>query len=82
MKKSLIALALAGTLLLTGCSDGLLSSPTTNDLKAPDAYYEIDTWGANSEVYEFTPTTAPEKTCVLFLTDSVDAATMQCFDKQ
>jgi hypothetical protein len=82
MKKSLIGLAFAGTLLLTGCSDGLFSSPSTNELRVPDAYYEIDTWGSNSEVYEFTPVTAPEKTCVLFLTDSVTAATMQCFDKK
>lgn len=51
---------------------------------APDQkpfYYELDTWGRNSDVYEFTPVNAPWKLCVVFLTDSDLRPAMQCFDK-
>jgi hypothetical protein len=77
MKKSLLTLAIAAG-LLAGCSG---SGPLSNKLKQVDSYYEIDTWGSNSEIYEFTPENAPEKLCVLFLTDSTKATAMQCFDK-
>ncbi len=66
---------------LTACDDGAFTTPTTNDLVSPAANYELDTWGANSEIYEFSPKLAPEKHCIVFLTDSINAATMQCFDK-
>ena len=51
------------------------------ELRNVDAGYEIDTWGSNSEVYEFTPKTAPWKICVVYLPDNLKSSSMQCFDK-
>jgi hypothetical protein len=66
---------------LTGCGDGFITTATTNDLMQPDHNYEIDTWGSNSEVYEFTPKSAKTKSCVFVMLDSGRAMSMFCFDK-
>jgi len=68
--------------LLIGCRDGAMTTPTTNPLVTPDYAYEIDTWGANSEIYEFTPKSHKGKTCVLFALDNLAAVGLQCFDKE
>ena len=73
MKKYLL---LVIAVALTGC-DGVVD-PNTYPLMQPSAEYELDTWGSNSEVYEFTPKTAPDHTCVVFLTDSSLRPAMQC----
>jgi hypothetical protein len=67
--------------LATGCSDGIFTTATTNPLVSPDYNYEIDTWGANSEVYEFTPKSDVTKTCVFVMLDNARAMSMQCFNK-
>ena len=45
--------------------------------------FEINTHDINGdgEIYEFTPPTAPHKTCVVFMIYSRQSVTMQCFDK-
>jgi hypothetical protein len=48
----------------------------------PDYAYEIDTWGGNSEIYEFTPRSNSAKTCVMFMLDSGKAMSLECFDKE
>ena len=68
-------------LFISGCENGSFTTPTTNDLVTPDHNYEIDTWGANSEVYEFTPKSNTAKTCVYVMLDSGKATSMECFDK-
>ncbi len=45
----------------------------------PDAQYSIETSGYNIRVYEFTPLTDPERTCVIATTN--EKMQMQCFDK-
>ena len=77
--KSLIAVTLA--IILVGCSDGAVTTTTTNDLVQPQFNYEIDTWGFNSEVYEFTPKSNTKKTCVFVMLDSGSGMGLQCFDK-
>lgn len=83
MKKLLPILIL---LTMIGCQPaaaGLVSQILNNaPLQKPDANYELDTYGANSEVYEFTPRTAPEKTCIVFMLDNLKSMSMQCFDKK
>ena len=79
MKK--ILLVAAAALALTACEDGAITTVTTNDLMTPNFNYEIDTWGSNSEVYEFTPKSHPGKSCVMFMLDSGAAMGLQCFDK-
>ena len=78
MKKVIVLIFM---LLLAGCSDGMFTTTTTNDLAQPNYNYEIDTWGSNSEVYEFTPKSNTNKTCVFVMLDSGKAMAMQCFNK-
>lgn len=80
MKRSMIVLVMA-LLALTGCNDGAFTTATTNDLMVPDHNYEIDTWGSNSEIYEFTPKSNSGKSCVFLMLDSGSAMGLQCFDK-
>jgi len=51
-----------------------------NPLIDPDFYYEIDTWGTNADVFEFTPRSNPDYTCVNVGGGSSRA--LQCFPKQ
>lgn len=79
IKKLFGGLAVIGmAMAVTGCN---LSAPTFSHLETPDAAYEVDTWGSNSEVYEFTPQTAKGKTCVMLMLDSGRAMGLECFDK-
>jgi len=83
MKKLLLA-AIAAALLSTqafGFWTASMSAPTTGKLVQPDHEYEIDTWGFNSEVYEFTPRSHTGYTCVMLMLDSGKAMGMQCFPK-
>jgi len=83
MKKILIAL-IALTLFATTASaffSGPTSAPTTGKLVKPVHEYEMDTWGFNSEVYEFTPRSNTNYTCVMFMLDSGAAMGLQCFPK-
>lgn len=52
-----------------------------SELRNPDASYELDTWGANSEVYEFTPKTSPDTVCVVYILDNLKSVSMECFPK-
>lgn len=82
MKKLLTALTAT---VIIGCQPaaaGINDIFNNVPLQKPDANYELDTYGANSEVYEFTPVTAPEKTCVVFMLDNLKSMSMQCFDKK
>ena len=50
-------------------------------LEDADHTYELDTWGSNSEVYEFMPKSNPNYTCVFLMLDSGKALGFQCFPK-
>lgn len=75
MKKLLII-----TVLVFGLAacDG---APSSVSLVDPDHAYEIDTWFENSEVYEFTPKSNSNYTCVMLMLDSGAAMGLQCFPK-
>jgi len=68
-------------LALVGCEDGRFTTNSTNDLMNPDHNYELDTWGENSEIYEFTPKSNPSMTCIMFMLDNGKAMGLQCFPK-
>ena len=76
-----LAIAIAAALTLTACADGVLTTPNTAALVNPTEAYELDTWGANSELYEFTPRSNKSMTCVVFILDNTKAMSMQCFPK-
>jgi len=68
MKKTTLKIiaSIAIVLSITGCNtnnDGegkqVGTSLSNNDLFEPDYYYEIDTWGSNADVFEFTMKSNP-----------------------
>jgi hypothetical protein len=67
--------------VLTSCSDGVVTAFSTGELVTPDHSYEIDTWGTNSEIYEFTPKNDPTATCVFVMLDSGNDMGLHCFKK-
>ena len=79
MKKLLLSLAVS--LALFGC-DGIGADMSNKSHKTAEYEYEIDTWGSNTEVYEFTPKSNADKTCVFVMLDSGAAMGLQCFDKK
>lgn len=46
-----------------------------------DFAYEVDTWGTNDEVYEFTPVHDKSKFCIVYIIDSNQSLNMQCLPK-
>jgi len=74
IKMKVILKALALSLALTS------NAYADSDLANPDHYYEIDTWGSNSEVYEITPRSNQNKRCVIFILDDLNGTSMECFD--
>ena len=75
-----IIVSLIALFSLTAC-DSTTVDIQNNSLIEPDHEYEIDTWGSNSEVYEFTPRSNTQKVCVMLMLDSGKALALQCFDK-
>lgn len=69
--------------ILAAAAFGLAAcdAPSLTDLVDPDHAYEIDTWAENSEVYEFTPKSNPNKTCIMVMLDNGNDMGLQCFDK-
>jgi hypothetical protein len=75
-----IILLLATILVITGC-DGTPSANTW-PLSAPDNSYEIDAWGSNPDLLEFTPKGNSDYFCVLAVSGSDDLKTMFCMPKK
>ena len=76
---STLLLLLVAVLFLSGC-DGKLDV-NSYPLQQPDTEYELDTWGENSEVYEFTPKRRQDLTCIVYILDNMKAMDMECFKK-
>ncbi|GEM_PF-6207871 len=47
-------------------------------LLPPDFAYELDTWAANSELYEFTPRSNTNYSCMMYMLDSGNAMGLRC----
>lgn len=67
MKRLIIGISslimIMNALVLVGC-DGVIDT-TPTELQQPDHYYEIDGWGTNPDIYEFTPRSNPNYTCII-----------------
>lgn len=48
------------------------------NLLPPDFAYELDTWAANSELYEFTPRSNTNYSCIMYMLDSGQAMGLRC----
>jgi|TARA_R100001443_G_scaffold110913_1_gene123259 hypothetical protein len=47
----------------------------------PVRVYEVDGWGSNPDIYEFTPVGHPEKSCLILVSGGDKASGLTCFDK-
>jgi hypothetical protein len=68
---------LLSLLLLTAC-DGEVN-PQSWPLEQAKYTYEIDGWGANPDIYEFTPKSNPNYSCILAVSGVDELKTMFCF---
>jgi len=79
-KTAMLFVVSLSALLVSGC-DAIVPDVQNNPLVEPDFEYEIDTWGYNSEVYEFTPRANKNYTCVFVMLDDGSDMGLQCFPK-
>lgn len=80
MKKLLIpALAVLG---LSACGDSGTGVPADSKLLDPVRVYEVDGWGANPDIYEFTPVGHEHITCLILVSGSDKAGGLECFEKK
>ena len=66
-------------LILTGCNGS--SAEHGNVLLQPANVYEVDGWGSNPDIYEFTPKGHPHMTCLLAVSGGDLVGGFECFPK-
>lgn len=80
--KKVIAISLSLVLTtLVAC----MPQPKTNGggvLLDPVRVYEVDGWGRNPDIIEFTPVGHPEKVCLILVSGQDEASGLTCFDKK
>jgi len=77
---TLTASAFIALLAVGGC-DGTPSANTWT-LSQPENVYEIDAWGSNPDLLEFTPKQNPDYFCVLAVSGADELKTMFCMPKK
>jgi hypothetical protein len=78
MKK--LFLLMITTLLITSC-DGS-PNPSSWGLEQPEEAYEIDAWGTNPDMLEFTPKGNPDYFCVLAISGGDTLVGIFCMPKE
>jgi len=79
--KKLIFLAILATSSFAGIWTSL--GGWTAETRKPDAYYAVDTVGENIRVYEFTPKSQPDYTCIIvFVESDKKSPPMTCVEKK
>lgn len=64
-------------IFITGCNGS--SADYGNKLINPTNVYEVDGWGSNPDIYEFTPEGHPEMTCLLAISGGDSVGGITCF---
>lgn len=83
MKKLLGYLVITASILtLSACGDAGKGVKTTEKLLDPVRVYEVDAWGANPDIYEFTPVGHEHMTCLILVSGGDTAGGMECFPKE
>ena len=80
MKKILVTVAF--TLLLSACGDAGTGVSPSDELLDPVRVYEVDGWGSNPDIYEFTPVGHEHMTCLIVVSGSDKTGGMECFPKK
>lgn len=69
-------------LLLIVLCLSLAACGESTSLERPDNVYEVDGWGSNPDIIEFTPVGRPDKTCLILVSGGDRASGLECFDKK
>ncbi len=72
-----LMIVIASTFALTACIPEQNSYP----MEQPTRVYEVDAWGTNPDIYEFTPKGYPDKTCLILVSGGDQSAGLECFNK-
>ncbi len=65
---------------LSGCNGS--SSEHGNKLISPENVYEVDGWGSNPDIYEFTPDGHDHMTCLIVVSGGDKTGGIECFPKK
>ena len=79
MKKLLLVSVLL--LGLTACNSEASWGGNDGKMVEPTRQYEVDAWGSNPDIYEFTPKGYPNKVCLILVSGGDTSAGIECFDK-
>lgn len=83
MKKvSTVAIAATMMMGLTACGDAGKGVSSRDALISPEKVYEVDGWGSNPDIYEFTPVGHEHMTCLMLVSGGDKAAGLNCFPKK
>ena len=79
MKNNKLLIVLLSALLVllsgrNGIAGGKIIDPTN--------VYEVEGWGSNPDIYEFTPDGHPHMTCLILTSGGDSANGMHCFEKK
>ena len=67
---------------LSACSDAGIGVDHDQKLITPERVYEVDGWGADPDIYEFTPVGHEHMTCLIVVSGSDKTGGMECFPKK
>jgi hypothetical protein len=82
LKKGALRLAVVFTILLAVAACDGNPSAKSWPLEQPENAYEIDAWGTNPDLLEFTPKGNPGYFCVLAVSGMDELKTMFCMPKK
>ena len=68
-------------LVMVGLCLALSACGDSTSLERPDNVYEIDGWGSNPDIIEFTPVGREDMTCLVVVSGGDKAAGITCFKK-
>lgn len=80
LKKTALLLAVTWSALLVAGCDGA-PEPTSWPLQQPEASYEVDAWGSNPDLLEFTPKGNPDYFCILAVSGGDELKSIFCMPK-
>jgi hypothetical protein len=82
IKNNKLLIVLLSVLLvsLSGCNGS--AGEYGGKLIRPVNVYEVDGWGSNPDIYEFTPDGHPHMTCLILTSGGDSANGLQCFEKK
>ena len=73
---------LASRLTLLAVTLGLATAPAmAGSTYKPQRHYEVDAWGFDPDIYEFTPEGHPHMTCLILVSGGDTSAGISCFPK-